>query len=121
MIQFTPHGSGMFGFVSPHIRKDSYPVGTQHTGAERPSVDELLVPFRMKDAAPAAVRAAYPPVTAPRAIRGLLLEAGDILVMGTPSGVGNAREPKLFMKQGDVCEVEIEGVGLIRNPIVNEA
>ena len=54
-------------------------MGTQRTGAERPSVDELLVPFRMKDAAPAAVRVAYPPVTAPRAIRGLLLEAGDIL------------------------------------------
>jgi 2-keto-4-pentenoate hydratase/2-oxohepta-3-ene-1,7-dioic acid hydratase in catechol pathway len=49
------------------------------------------------------------------------LEVGDLLVMGTPSGVGNAREPKLFMKPGDVCEVEVERVGLIRNPIVEEA
>ncbi len=49
------------------------------------------------------------------------LEAGDILVMGTPSGVGNAREPKIFMKPGDVCEVEIERVGLVRNPVVAEA
>jgi 2-keto-4-pentenoate hydratase/2-oxohepta-3-ene-1,7-dioic acid hydratase in catechol pathway len=49
------------------------------------------------------------------------LEAGDILVMGTPSGVGNARDPKVFMKQGDVCEVEIERIGVVRNPIVNEA
>jgi acylpyruvate hydrolase len=49
------------------------------------------------------------------------LEAGDILVMGTPSGVGNARDPKIFMKPGDVCEVEIEGVGLVRNPVVAEA
>jgi 2-keto-4-pentenoate hydratase/2-oxohepta-3-ene-1,7-dioic acid hydratase in catechol pathway len=48
------------------------------------------------------------------------LEVGDILVMGTPSGVGNAREPKLFMKPGDVCEVEIEKIGLIRNAIVDE-
>ncbi len=49
------------------------------------------------------------------------LEAGDILVMGTPSGVGNARDPKIFMKPGDVCEVEIERVGLLRNPVVAEA
>lgn len=49
------------------------------------------------------------------------LEVGDLLVMGTPSGVGNAREPKLFMKPGDVCEVEVERVGLIRNSIVEEA
>jgi len=49
------------------------------------------------------------------------LEVGDILVMGTPSGVGNARDPKIFMKPGDVCEVEIERVGLLRNPVVPEA
>ena len=54
-------------------------MGTQRKGAERPSVDELLVPFRMKDPAPPAVRVTYPPATAPRAIRGLLLEAGNIL------------------------------------------
>lgn len=45
------------------------------------------------------------------------LEAGDILVMGTPSGIGLARNPPLFMKDGDVCEVEIEKVGLLVNPI----
>ncbi|MDE2465147.1 MAG: fumarylacetoacetate hydrolase family protein [Alphaproteobacteria bacterium] len=50
----------------------------------------------------------------------LTLVAGDVLVMGTPSGVGAARTPPLFMKAGDVCEVEIEGVGLLRNPIVAE-
>ncbi len=49
------------------------------------------------------------------------LEVGDILVMGTPSGVGNARNPKIFMKPGDLCEVEIERVGLLRNPVVAEA
>lgn len=47
----------------------------------------------------------------------LTLEAGDVLVMGTPSGVGLGRKPPLFMKDGDVCEVEIERVGLLRNPI----
>ena len=47
----------------------------------------------------------------------LTLEAGDVLVMGTPSGIGLARKPPLWMKDGDVCEVEIENVGLLVNPI----
>lgn len=45
------------------------------------------------------------------------LEAGDVLVMGTPSGVGLARSPQLFMKDGDVIEIEIEKIGLLVNPI----
>ncbi len=45
---------------------------------------------------------------------------GDMLVMGTPSGVGLARKPPLYMQAGDVCEVEIEGVGILSNPVVNE-
>jgi len=48
------------------------------------------------------------------------LESGDIIVTGTPSGVGFARKPPLFMKAGDVCEVEIEGVGTLVNPVVDE-
>ena len=44
-------------------------------------------------------------------------EPGDLLVMGTPSGVGLARSPQLFMKDGDVIEVEIEKIGLLVNPI----
>ncbi len=51
---------------------------------------------------------------------GITLEPGDLLVMGTPAGVGVARKPQLWMKPGDVCEVEIEGVGLLRNPIEQE-
>lgn len=47
----------------------------------------------------------------------LTLEAGDVLVMGTPSGIGLARKPPLFMKVGDTVEVEIEKVGLLVNPI----
>ena len=49
--------------------------------------------------------------------RCLTLESGDLLVMGTPSGVGLARSPQLFMKDGDVIEVEIEKIGLLVNPI----
>jgi 2-keto-4-pentenoate hydratase/2-oxohepta-3-ene-1,7-dioic acid hydratase in catechol pathway len=50
----------------------------------------------------------------------LTLEAGDVLVMGTPSGIGMARTPQVFMKAGDVCEIEIEGLGILRNPIADE-
>jgi acylpyruvate hydrolase len=50
----------------------------------------------------------------------MTLEAGDLLVMGTPGGVGIARNPQVWMKAGQVCEVEIEGVGLLINPIVAE-
>ncbi len=48
-------------------------------------------------------------------------EPGDIIVTGTPSGVGLARKPPLWMKPGDVCEVELEGIGVLRNPVVDQA
>jgi acylpyruvate hydrolase len=44
---------------------------------------------------------------------------GDVIVTGTPSGVGLARKPPLWMKHGDVCEVEIEGLGILRNPVAD--
>lgn len=45
------------------------------------------------------------------------LQPGDILATGTPSGVGFSRKPPIFMKAGDVCEVELEGIGILSNPI----
>ncbi len=48
------------------------------------------------------------------------LAPGDVLVTGTPSGVGVRRTPPLFLKAGDVVEVEISGVGLLANPVVDE-
>jgi 2-keto-4-pentenoate hydratase/2-oxohepta-3-ene-1,7-dioic acid hydratase in catechol pathway len=50
----------------------------------------------------------------------MTLEAGDVIVMGTPAGVGYARTPPVWMKPGDTCEIEIEGLGVLRNPIVAE-
>ncbi|MGE0658451.1 MAG: fumarylacetoacetate hydrolase family protein [Reyranellaceae bacterium] len=47
----------------------------------------------------------------------MTLEPGDVIITGTPAGVGMGRNPKVFMKPGDVCEVEIEGIGTLRNPI----
>lgn len=52
---------------------------------------------------------------------GISLEPGDLIVTGTPSGVGAARTPPVFMKAGDVCEVEIEKIGVLRNSVVDEA
>ena len=52
---------------------------------------------------------------------GMTLEPGDILFTGTPSGVGHARKPEpVWMKAGDVAEVEVEGIGTLRNPIEDE-
>lgn len=47
----------------------------------------------------------------------MTLKAGDVIVTGTPSGVGVARDPQLFMKDGDVVEVEIENIGRLSNPV----
>lgn len=49
------------------------------------------------------------------------LSPGDVIATGTPAGVGWSRKPQRFMKAGDVCEVEIEGIGILRNPIVAQA
>lgn len=47
----------------------------------------------------------------------MTLHPGDIIVTGTPEGVGFARKPPVWMKPGDTCEIDLEGVGLLRNPI----
>ncbi len=47
----------------------------------------------------------------------MTLETGDVIVMGTPAGVGYARTPPVWMQAGDTIEIEIEGVGLLRNPV----
>ncbi len=50
----------------------------------------------------------------------ITLETGDIIFTGTPAGVGVARDPKVFLKSGDVVEVEIEGLGVLRNHVIHE-
>ena len=50
--------------------------------------------------------------------RSITLEPGDIIATGTPPGVGFARKPPVFLKDGDVCEVEIDGLGVLINPVV---
>ncbi len=48
------------------------------------------------------------------------LSPGDIIVTGTPAGVGLARKPPLWMKPGDICEVELEGLGILSNSIADQ-
>lgn len=50
----------------------------------------------------------------------LPLLPGDVIVSGTPGGVGSKRKPPLFMQPGDVAEIEISGVGILRNPVIAE-
>jgi 2-keto-4-pentenoate hydratase/2-oxohepta-3-ene-1,7-dioic acid hydratase in catechol pathway len=48
----------------------------------------------------------------------ITLEPGDIIATGTPEGVGVFRTPPIFLKPGDIVEIEIEKLGLLRNPVV---
>jgi acylpyruvate hydrolase len=50
----------------------------------------------------------------------MTLEPGDVIPTGTPPGVGFARKPPVWMKPGDVCEIEIEKIGVLRNKVVVE-
>ena len=50
----------------------------------------------------------------------MTLEPGDVIITGTPAGVGYARTPPVWMAPGDICEIEVEGVGILSNPIADE-
>lgn len=52
--------------------------------------------------------------------KSITLEPGDIIATGTPPGVGFARKPPLYLKDGDLCEVEIEGLGILRNTVMRD-
>jgi acylpyruvate hydrolase len=51
----------------------------------------------------------------------MTLEPGDLIIMGTPAGVGQARNPPVWMKHGDIVEIEIENIGILRNTVEDEA
>lgn len=51
----------------------------------------------------------------------LPLFPGDLIFTGTPGGIGHARKPPVYLKEGDVCEVEIGGIGLLINVVFKEA
>jgi 2-keto-4-pentenoate hydratase/2-oxohepta-3-ene-1,7-dioic acid hydratase in catechol pathway len=50
----------------------------------------------------------------------MTLLPGTVIMTGTPSGVGFARKPPVWLRAGDVVEIEIDGIGTLRNPVINE-
>lgn len=52
--------------------------------------------------------------------RAITLEPGDLILTGTPEGVGVFRDPKISLANGDVVEVEIDGIGTLKNHVVQE-
>ena len=50
--------------------------------------------------------------------QGITLEPGDLIITGTPAGVGAFRDPKVWMQPGDEITIEIDGIGSITNPVV---
>jgi 2-keto-4-pentenoate hydratase/2-oxohepta-3-ene-1,7-dioic acid hydratase in catechol pathway len=53
--------------------------------------------------------------------QGMTIEAGDIIATGTPEGVGLGRTPPEYLKDGDIIETEVEGIGMLRNRVVRQA
>ncbi len=49
----------------------------------------------------------------------MTLEPGDVIITGTPAGVGYPRQPPVFLQPGDTCEVEIEGIGVLSNVVAD--
>jgi 2-keto-4-pentenoate hydratase/2-oxohepta-3-ene-1,7-dioic acid hydratase in catechol pathway len=91
------------------------------TADEVPDPNNLRITCRVNGVAKQDSSTSYMYFKIPRIVAelsaGLTLEPGDIILTGTPAGVGHARNPPEFMKQGDVLETEIAGLGLMRNRI----
>jgi 2-keto-4-pentenoate hydratase/2-oxohepta-3-ene-1,7-dioic acid hydratase in catechol pathway len=92
------------------------------TADEIPNPHELRISTRVNGVTKQDSRTEHMVFTVPRVIRdlsaGMTLVPGDIIITGTPEGVGFARKPPEFMKVGDVVEVEIEKIGVLRNTVV---
>jgi 2-keto-4-pentenoate hydratase/2-oxohepta-3-ene-1,7-dioic acid hydratase in catechol pathway len=91
------------------------------TADEVPEPQNLGLACRVNGVVKQASNTRYMYFKIPRIIAelsaGLTLEPGDLILTGTPAGVGHARTPPEFMKASDVLETEIEGIGLLRNQI----
>ena len=53
--------------------------------------------------------------------KGMTLYAGDVIATGTPGGVGDSRDPRRYLREGDEVEISVAGVGTLRNPVTLEA
>jgi len=92
------------------------------TADEIPNPHELRISTRVNGVTKQDSRTEHMVFTVPRIIRdlsaGMTLVPGDIIITGTPEGVGFARKPPEFLKIGDVVEVELERIGVLRNTVV---
>lgn len=52
---------------------------------------------------------------------GMTLEPGDVIATGTPAGVGDSRKPPRYLRDGDIVQITVDGVGTLRNPVAAEA
>ena len=97
------------------------PMGPWIVTADGLSPDDLEVHCRVNGVTKQHSRTRFMYFRLPRLIRelslGMTLEPGDIISTGTPSGVGYARTPPEWLKPGDLLETEIEGIGVLRNPV----
>jgi len=117
------HGSG--GQYSRGKSFDTFcPIGAVTPASKVPGPQNLRIITRvngevMQDALTATMIFSVARLIAELS-RGMTLLAGSIILTGTPSGVGAARKPPRFLQHGDVVEVEIPGVGRVRNPVRHE-
>ena len=97
------------------------PMGPWIVTADELDPSDLAIRSRVNGAGKQDSRTKFMVFKIPRLIAevsaGCELWPGDIIITGTPAGVGFARTPPEFLKVGDVVEVEIEGIGVLRNPI----
>lgn len=93
------------------------------TADEIPNPHALRISTRVNGTTKQDSRTDQMVFTVPRILRdlsaGMTLVAGDIIITGTPEGVGFARKPPEFLKVGDVVEVEIESIGVLRNAVIS--
>lgn len=101
------------GFGPWMVTSDEIPFGTSMTVITRLNGQEMQRATTEMMIHSIARQVAYVSTIAP-------LQAGDVIVTGTPGGVGARRKPPVWMKAGDVVEIEVDRIGILRNPVVDE-
>jgi 2-keto-4-pentenoate hydratase/2-oxohepta-3-ene-1,7-dioic acid hydratase in catechol pathway len=101
------------GFGPWMVTSDEIPFGTVMTLTARLNGQELQRATTEMMIHSIARQIAYCSTIAP-------LAAGDVIVTGTPGGVGAKRTPPVWMKAGDLCEIEVDRIGVLRNPVVDD-
>jgi 2-keto-4-pentenoate hydratase/2-oxohepta-3-ene-1,7-dioic acid hydratase in catechol pathway len=102
------------GFGPWLVTADEIPFGTPMTLSTRLNGQEMQRATTDMMIHSIARQIAYVSTIAP-------LEPGDVIVTGTPGGVGARRQPPVWMKAGDVVEIEVDRIGVLRNPIADDA